>query len=278
MITFDIELLDNFLKNFYTALDIRISIFDNQYNLVTEYPKEAPEYCTLIRSTEAGKKGCRDCDIYAFKTATELRKQHVYVCHAGLTEAVMPIILNGETAGYIILAHMLPTKNYTDCLNRALLRAKKYGISEEEALPKLEKIKKYSTEKINASVQILTAITIYLRNTEIVSWKQDTTSKMIANYIDNNLDQEINCDDICKSFFISRTTLFNIFKKNFGVSISNYIVSKRIEKSKELLKTDMPICKIAEKVGIADSSYFGKIFCKHVGMSPSKYRSNLKSN
>ena len=40
---FDIENLKAFLKDFYTAVGIRISVFNDEFELVTEYPETAPE-------------------------------------------------------------------------------------------------------------------------------------------------------------------------------------------------------------------------------------------
>ena len=49
--SYDITNLNAFLKNFYNAVGIRISVFDNEFQLVTEYPENAPKFCSLIRNT-----------------------------------------------------------------------------------------------------------------------------------------------------------------------------------------------------------------------------------
>ena len=72
---FDVENLNVFLQNFYTAVGIRISVFDDEFRLVCEYPKEPPRYCALIRSTKGGPSACRNCDVAAFQKTKEMINQ-----------------------------------------------------------------------------------------------------------------------------------------------------------------------------------------------------------
>ena len=67
--SFDKSNLEGLLYDFYTAVGIRISIFDDEFSLVTEYPERPPEFCALIRSSEKGLEGCRRCDAAACNRA-----------------------------------------------------------------------------------------------------------------------------------------------------------------------------------------------------------------
>jgi len=63
------------------------------------------------------------------------------------------------------------------------------------------------------------------------------------------------------------------FKKQYNITISQYILHKRIDKAKTLLTaTTMTIYEIGESVGIGDTQYFNKQFRKVSGISPSLYR------
>lgn len=270
--TFDVESLNVFCKNFYTAIGIRLSVFDNAFNLITEYPIDAPEYCKLIRRTESGTQGCRKCDINAFEEAKKRRGLYVYTCHAGLTEAVTPIKFNDSILGYVILAHMLPKENLEESIKTALKKAQHYGLLEHEALNAIKKIPTISHEKINASAQILDAIASYLHISNWIRWNNEDLAVRISQYIDSHLDKNLTSDSLCKVFFISRTKLHSISINNYDLSISKYILSKRISKAKQLLKQDYTLEKIAELTGFANASYFGKVFKKETGLTPIKYK------
>ena len=41
--SFETDGLNELLKDFYTVVGIRISVFDDEFGIVTEYPREMPE-------------------------------------------------------------------------------------------------------------------------------------------------------------------------------------------------------------------------------------------
>jgi YesN/AraC family two-component response regulator len=58
-----------------------------------------------------------------------------------------------------------------------------------------------------------------------------------------------------------------------GMTLINYINSKRVIKAKELLlKTNKNVTAIAEEVGFKSAPYFYRTFKKYVGLTPSEYR------
>lgn len=273
--SYDVESLDKFLKNFYTAVGIRISVFDDEFRLVTEYPKQPPKFCALIRSVEAGRAGCRNCDISAFQQAKKKQSTLIYTCHAGLTEAVTPIRLGGGVLGYVILAHMMPKENYDAALENAAALCQKYGLTGEEVMPLLRKIKARSITQIEACAQLLDAIASYLYVSDWVIWRNQDMTARINEFIQNNLDQRIDSDLLCRQFFISRTRLYQLSMSAFGMSISRYVLSKRIGKAKQMLRENYTVKQVAEATGFGSANYFSKVFKKETGRTPSEYRDNM---
>ena len=269
---FDIKNLNDFLKNFYIAIGVKISVFDDEFNLVTEYPETHQDFCSLVRSKKEGLLGCKNCDINAFKVARTRRDFYIYTCHAGLTEAVAPIRLGGGILGYVILAQILPEENYDFARSIAINRAKNYGILEEDILSAIDKVNKYSSEKIKAFLQILNAVVSYLQVNDLIKWKNDDIANKISDYILMHLSENLSGEILCKKFLLSRTKLFQIATKSYGMSISRYVLSKRIEKAKELLKQQKSVGEVADEVGFLDANYFSKIFKKHIGLSPTEYK------
>ncbi|MBO4887292.1 MAG: helix-turn-helix domain-containing protein [Firmicutes bacterium] len=63
------------------------------------------------------------------------------------------------------------------------------------------------------------------------------------------------------------------FKAETGKTIGEYILSQQMEYAKTLLKsTNRPVQEIAEQLGFATQSHFGKRFREYTGCSPSEYR------
>lgn len=95
----------------------------------------------------------------------------------------------------------------------------------------------------------------------------------VREYLDTHFDHEIDLDYLASAFFISKFHLSREFKKLTGVTIINYLNSKRISEAKKLLRfTDMPIRAIATSCGITDVNYFTKVFTKYESITPSNYR------
>lgn len=272
--SFDVHNLRKLLKDFYTAIGIRISIFNDEFGMVTEYPEEAPEFCTLIRRTEEGRKGCKDCDRAACERAKLLRKPHIYTCHAGITEAITPIQLSGGVLGYAILAHMMPEENAEKSVREASILAERYGVERKESLAALKKIGTKTTEQINAAVKILDVLASYVYISNLVQWKNEDVSVNIEKYIRRHLSEPITNESVCKQFHCSRSYLYHVSKKTFGMGVMQYVTYCRIEKAKELLRSGKSIGETAELAGFSDYNYFCKAFRKHVGQSPAKFRSS----
>lgn len=98
----------------------------------------------------------------------------------------------------------------------------------------------------------------------------------IASFIEQHYETELSLQDIAKRFFVSREYISRKFKQEYGINISDYITSIRIDKSKQLMiNPNLRIAKIAEMVGFHDEKYFSKVFKKAEGISPKSYRSEM---
>ena len=76
---------------------------------------------------------------------------------------------------------------------------------------------------------------------------------------------------------ISTGYLSGIFKKIFGASFKEYVLTKRLEQAKLLLlSTQMKNYEIGEAIGFSDANYFSTAFKKHVGMSPKQYKEDTR--
>lgn len=95
----------------------------------------------------------------------------------------------------------------------------------------------------------------------------------VLEYINNNLNNDIKLDDLSDIACMSRTYFCAIFKKFNGLSPFEYILSKRIQKAIEYIKTtEKSITEISSLCGFNTSANFNKTFKKITGNSPSYYR------
>lgn len=76
-----------------------------------------------------------------------------------------------------------------------------------------------------------------------------------------------------KELGLSPVQLNRLFRKEFQMTPSHYVLRVRMDKVKQLLeKTPLPLSAIAERCGFADEHHLSKSFKKSFGMNPSVYR------
>lgn len=94
-------------------------------------------------------------------------------------------------------------------------------------------------------------------------------------YIEKNYSRKISVSDISKKLHVDRTHLATVFKKEYGMTLKEYLTKYRIGKVMYLLQnTDFTINKIMLAAGFSDYANFYKTFKKQVGISPRLYRTN----
>lgn len=82
-------------------------------------------------------------------------------------------------------------------------------------------------------------------------------------------------DEMAVSLHVSTSHFHHTYKRLFGTSVKNDIISSKIKYIKRLLvTTDYTVVKIAELCGYSCSDYLIRQFKKYVGKTPTEYRNN----
>ena len=96
--------------------------------------------------------------------------------------------------------------------------------------------------------------------------KSDSVTSQVCAYIDAHYREEIHREELGELVFLNTDYLSRIFKKEKGISISNYIIQKRVEEAKKLLtQSSLPINTVSLYVGYSNFSYFTKMFKDNTG-------------
>lgn len=110
-------------------------------------------------------------------------------------------------------------------------------------------------------------------DSNIQSKISNRTFAMIFHYIENNYTKPINVAQLSEEFHINACYISQLFKKEMGITFTDYITKKRIEYAgKLLLETDLKVNEIAEMAGFSDYFYFSRVFRKINKCTPTEYR------
>lgn len=91
-------------------------------------------------------------------------------------------------------------------------------------------------------------------------------------FIDSNFEKELNLDVLSHIRFTSKFHLLRLFKKYYGQTPKQYLIDKRIEKSKEYLKNGMTVSQTCYSVGFESPSSFCTLFKSKIGLTPTEFQ------
>ena len=127
--------------------------------------------------------------------------------------------------------------------------------------------------------EIRNYLALYLK--ELILLRDHNTEKRYGKilreavaYIDENYDsEEISLNRVAQRVGMSPNHFSSIFSQEMGTTFIEYLIGKRMEKAKELLRTtQMRSSEVAYRVGYRDPHYFSSTFKKMQGMTPREYR------
>ncbi len=97
-------------------------------------------------------------------------------------------------------------------------------------------------------------------------------------YIEAHYDQDISVGDIAGALYLSAVYLGQVFKREMGIGVFQYVIRFRIEQAQKLLReTDDFIYAVSEKVGFHEFRHFSRTFKAMTGFHPTEYRAQFRS-
>lgn len=239
-------------------------------------------FCEMVRGLPGGRKACTDSDMNcAKKMASEYRRPFFNTCHAGLTEMVVPVFSRDRIIAAIFIGQCR-IKSETR-LETVLSNVEKFGgdrdkfASYYDELPVIERSSLIAAANlVDLSMKFITEnskheeIEAYLRYSGI-----DRVGQAV-NFIQNHYKGNIVPGDVAANVHINKSYLARLFKKQTGMTITDYTNMLRVERAKPMLmNTAMPIENISSNSGFSSQNYFSRIFRIYTGMSPRQYRNTF---
>ncbi|MEY8742876.1 helix-turn-helix domain-containing protein [Bacillales bacterium AN1005] len=111
------------------------------------------------------------------------------------------------------------------------------------------------------------------RVAEVKEQQHTMTITTCKNYIYSNRFEKVTHEDVANVVQLSHSYLSVLFKKEVGISVSDYIQKVKIEEAKNLLAyTKTSLSEVSSLLQFTDQSYFTKVFKKMEGITPNQYK------
>lgn len=203
---------------------------------------------------------CYDSKVYD-RLVINVRKELVEELSTGQTD--LSVFLQGSSEGKIAVVN----------LNA---KAQKRLIQMVEDMPQHESKEKNFGSDIELNAK--TAILLVELNRLVSEYNNQagkrTRPKLvdgIKDYIAEHLTEPISLEMLSNEFFISSKYISSVFRKNMGMTLREYIITKRVENAKKLLSEGKNVSEACELSGFGDYSNFIRTFTVIAGVSPGKY-------
>lgn len=130
----------------------------------------------------------------------------------------------------------------------------------------------FSNTTINIENELIKVLTILVDRYAKSQIFKNREINLLTRFIDNQIFNKFSLDDSAKKFGMNKYKFLRLFKQETGLTPNNYVILKRIEKSKQLLETNTDLLEIAIETGFYDTAHLCKKFKEFTGVTPLEYK------
>ncbi|MFA5689768.1 MAG: PocR ligand-binding domain-containing protein [Kiritimatiellales bacterium] len=250
--------MDQIMSRLHRLFNIRITFFDmREHELEYFHVKPMSPFCTAFRRNKKRAQRCIECDREHLKEAKRLRDVHIYHCHCGLIEGIIPLYDRRNIyLGAIVFGQLrdLQRKSYTGW---------------PPAFKQLyRKLPVFAVEKALDIGHVLKCVSKSIIDSELIRYQTKPWVEEIETYIETRLTEKIMIDQLAELIGKSPSFIAHHFKTEFGQTPQQYIINRRMEEARSMLENGSNVQTTAERLGFYDAFHFSKTFKRHWGFPP----------
>ena len=259
------------LRDLHTVTGLSVHLYDSHRRGLIHYGKNQP-LCNLIHTNADTSQLCHAFDDACFTQAATRGGVYAHVCPFGFYTAISPIYDAEKLIGYLQLDCALCNEDEAKRIAFDAALAYLPG-GEVRIQEKLAQSNLVSAATLEATPSLMRAVCGYIEANSLFPLGDITLGLLAKRYIKHNLQSKLTLADIGANLHCSKATLTETFRREFGITIVQYINRVRLEKACNLLRnTDLPIHTVAEECGFSGAEYFSSLFKRALGTSPLAYR------
>lgn len=234
-------------------------------------------FCLAAKDLPDGRRACDKSDKFdAVALAEQYRQPFFFECHLGMRELVLPLLKDNNLIGIIFIGQCRIEEETNEKF--ILQRVKESGGNPQLFKEYLHELPILTREKLRGIGLILSLyFDIRIEQAQPIGLpdlsRTVSLAKRAHDYIDHHYNEAISTSSIAGYFYVSPAHLSRAFRSAFGVTITDYIHTVRIEHAKHLLSvTSASVSSIALNVGYPDVNYFSRMFKTQTGITPTHFR------
>lgn len=269
----EFQVLKTVLQDFYEITGMHIAVMDSEYRGICACRSENNSFCEYIHRSSKCLETCLSSDTARLKNAAESGELQLYTCPFGVFEAIHPIMKDRNIIGFLFLALGVEegAHHVKNAVEQALITAP--NLDKELLTQYAEEFQSYSYKRFESYARMLPILSEYIASNDLLSGDKHTLGQLVKIYVKNNISRKITLADLSWNLHCSTVTLTEHFKKEFGITIMQYVTEKKMHLAEKMLADDHhTVNDVAEACGFSDAEYFSRCFKGFHGVSPATWR------
>lgn len=242
--------------------------------------KQDPVFCVSGCMGEKSGPVCQKVLLQIEARAAKEGAPVTYRCPAGLTRIFVPVIVGGQHIGSLMAGPFSLTQARQATFQRLAEKLERSGITgQEDRLHETWKQTPILSQKRSQAVAILVNMfASYLAEcgNRLMLQRADRPTPLmrkIEAFLAEQQADSITLQDVARQVNLSPCHFCKVFKKQTGLTFSEYRTRQRIEKAKQLiLEKHLRVSEAAFQAGFNSIPYFNRAFRRYVGCPPTEFR------
>ena len=247
-------------------------LWGSKDNFSMEYMESADLLQMSPSAPEARERMTEAADLKLLEARYDSERRLMYAVSHGQTHQAQMLISRAHES---MLESRVPDamrnlRNYGIVLNTLLRKAAEQGSVHPLHIDKLSSAMARRMENVRTPAE-----TFQLFNTMVHKYCLLVKTHSMQNYsqLANDLSLKAHADHLN----VNASYLSTLFKKETGMTLTEYVNRSRIDHAIFLLNTtDMQVQSIAQSCGVPDVNYFTKLFKRLIGKTPKEYRQDTR--
>ena len=277
---FNLGKWQNIQDSISKVTNMAMIIVDYKGNPVTKH-SGCSEFCKIVRANKDLNKYCEKCDSRGGLEATRLNKPYIYLCHYGIVDIAIPIIIDGKYIAAIMAGQIRidDCGNKQEFLEQILVPSKNLMIADsfENYSEYYEKLPFMKYEKIKIITEMLQSLSSYIL-------EEALDKKLILQMYQKTIRQDLDSEEFA---LYTRKNIENVKRKISNAIINSYNkeqkditkISNRLKPAIDYIfknKSENITAESMAKLCHISPSYFSRLFLKEIKENFSAYVSKLK--
>ena len=266
------KLINSFIHLFKTSITVFSTEMQPQVHGLDN--KEC-NYCNLIWHELKAVSRCMQQDRLMCTQCENRQTALVYQCHAGLTEAVIPIHVKNVLAGYFMIGKFRTQKVIPPEILEEWRKKKLDTKLLKAAFNAQPFFDKNSAENM---LNLFSMLCSYIVSNEHVKARNPSIAEQVTRWIEDHISEPVSLDDLAYHLDLSQSTISHTIKKQLRISFRELYILKKIQHFENLIVYDpsISIKDAAYQVGYDDPAYFSRLYKKVRLVPPSEFITSVR--